>query len=87
MPDIPDEHRDQWTAFQDLQQSRESGLDGMEPITQREMESWFNNNGIETDERAEFTAVIQSLDKVWRREIRAIRDRRAESGKAMEERE
>ena len=76
MPDLPEHLRDQWRAFQELYR-RDAGWDGAEQITQREMESWFNNNGIDPDEREEFTAVIQALDDDWRRKVdEKLRQRR-----------
>jgi len=76
MPDLPTHHADQWRAFQEIQASRESGWDGVTPISHRELESWFNNNAIQTDEREEFTAVIFALDRVWREAVAKRRAKR-----------
>lgn len=34
-------------------------------ITQSEMRSWFENNGIEQDERQMFTTIIMAVDEYW----------------------
>lgn len=66
MPGLPDHQREQWRAFHELKEGRKIRENRLQPIEQSEMESWFNNNDIETDERQEFVAVILELDKMWR---------------------
>ena len=71
---------DQYQAFFDCRVTQPNGM-GLCRISQVEMQGWFCNHGIPSDEQPEFVMIIMALDTVY---IQHDKDKSTRSKSAKE---